>query len=658
MDDREKVLITFPEGKHIEVEKGTRIRDVLKQYDPNSYSTIIALEERTNGETFIWDHHRKVTRDIQVSDIITIDNEKVLDIYRHSGAHLLAMAVQELFPGTRIAIGPPVEDGFYYDFYREEPFRPEDLEKIEQKMKEIVDEDLPILHDEIPLEEALKYFSERGEQFKIELIRERSGDPVSVYRQGWFVDFCRGPHVPSTGYLRHFKLLSISGAYWRNDESQPQLQRIYGTVFPTAEALEEFLHFREEAKRRDHRRLGPQLDLFSIQERIGPGLVLWHPRGAIVRRELEDFLYQEHFKRGYFPVYTPHIARIEHWERSGHRAMYSDFMFKPMDMDDATYQLKPMNCPFHIAIYSSRHRSYRELPLRLFEFGTVYRYERSGVLHGLLRVRGFTQDDSHIFCMPSQIEEVILEVLEFVQDVLTTFGFDEYQIYLSTRPDKFVGSEEIWDIATNALQNALDRSGLHYEIDPGEGVFYGPKIDIKIRDALKRWWQCSTIQVDFNLPERFDLTYMADDGKYHRVVMVHRAIFGSIERFFGVLIEHFGGNFPFWLSPIQARFIPIADRHIPWMKEILQKFREKGFRVDIDERNERMSAKIRDGELEKIPFLLVAGDREIQKNTLSVRIHGHGDTGAWPLEAVFEHFEKLRTSRSRLLYSKEEVSRT
>lgn len=637
----EKINVTFPDGRVVEAPRGSTIRDILILYDPDRAASILVLL----ADDGPWDHYRKPEKDLKIQDIITVNDSRALDIFRHSCAHLLAQAVQELYPDAKITIGPPIEDGFYYDFYREQPFTEEDLPRIEERMRKLAAEDIPAVHRWLPRDEAINYFASRGEKFKIELIEERAGNPVSVYQQGWYIDFCRGPHVPSTGYLRHFKLLALSGAYWRNDEHNPQLQRIYGTCFPTHEELEQFLFRREEAKRRDHRRLGSTLELFSIQDNIGPGLILWHPNGAVIRRELEDFLYKEHQLRHYQFVYTPHLARIDHWRVSGHLEFYREYMFQPMEMDDASYQLKPMNCPFHIAIYRHRLRSYRELPLRLFEFGTVYRYERSGVLHGLLRVRGFTQDDSHIFCTANQIETEVIGVIDFVRNVLGTFGFTEYQVFLSTRPEKFVGSIDMWDQATDALRRALERSSLNYQEDPGEGVFYGPKIDIKVRDALGRWWQCSTIQVDFNLPERFNLTYMDKDGQYHRVIMVHRALFGSMERFFGLLIEQFAGAFPFWIAPVQASIIPIADRHHEYARSISEHLIQEGFRIDMDLRNERMNAKVREAELAHVPFILIVGDREQQTNGVAVRVRHHGDQGIWPLDRIIQHFRTLKDDR-------------
>lgn len=651
MADASYVQVVFPDGRVVQVPAGTEVAEVLRRYDPDRVSEILLLR---SGDQY-WDHHSIVDRDLQVDELITPDHPKALEVYRHSCAHLLAQAVQQLFPETKLAVGPPIENGFYYDFLRDRPFTEEDLARIERRMKELAEQDIPIVHKWLPKEEALQYFESRGEIFKVELIHERGGDPVSCYQQAEFLDFCKGPHVPSTGYLKALKVLSTSGAYWRGDERNPQLQRIYGTCFPTEAALVEYLHQLEEARRRDHRRLGAELDLFSVQDSIGPGLILWHPKGAVIRRQLEEFLYEAHFRRGYQVVYTPHVARLEHWRVSGHLDFYRDYMFPPMELEERVpYQLKPMNCPFHIVIYKSRRRSYRELPVRLFEFGTVYRYERSGVLHGLLRVRGFTQDDSHIFCTQDQIEAEILGVLDFIREVLGTFGFHEYKVYLSTRPEKYVGTLEAWEVATRSLQQALEGAGLAYEVDPGEGVFYGPKIDVKIRDAIGRWWQCSTVQVDFNLPERFDLTYVGPDGHPHRVTMIHRAILGSMERFMGVLIENFAGAFPFWVAPVQARVLPISDRHADYARRVQQRLSQQGFRVEVDLRDERVSAKVRDAELEKVPFIFVVGDREAAQETVAVRVRGLGDQGPWPVAQMEAHFHRLRASRRLDLWPPEE----
>ncbi|HAX45785.1 MAG TPA: threonine--tRNA ligase, partial [Nitrospina sp.] len=506
-----------------------------------------------------------------------------LETIRHSTAHLMAQAVQQLYPETQVTIGPVIEDGFYYDFCRKSPFVPEDLEKIEQRMKEIAAQNLDIVRKELPREDALKMFDEMGEPFKLEVINDlESDEAISVYSQGEFTDLCRGPHVDNTSAIKSFKLLHTSAAYWRGDERNQVLQRIYGTAWNTDKELRVYLKRLEEAKKRDHRKLGKELDLFSVSDDIGPGLILWHPKGSRIRCLMEDFWKAEHFANGYEMVHSPHAAKVDMWKTSGHMDFYKDNIFSPMDIEGKEYVMKPMNCPFHIQIYKTRLRSYRDLPLRFAELGTVYRYERSGVLHGLLRVRGFTQDDAHLFCRPNQIEEEIVKVLDLILLILRSFGFNEYKVYLSTRPDKFVGSEEGWEKATNALKQALEKSELEYEVDPGEGVFYGPKIDIKIKDSLNRFWQVSTVQVDFNLPERFDISYIEEDGQRHQPIMLHRALMGSLERFFGCLVEHYAGAFPLWLAPVQVILLPITDQHQEYADEVAKKLTNNGFRVEKD----------------------------------------------------------------------------
>lgn len=553
-----------------------------------------------------------------------------LDVLRHSAAHLLAHAVVTLYPGTKYGIGPAVENGFYYDFYWEQPFTPEDLEKIEARMKELAEAALPIEKIILSKEEALELFRRLGQDLKVELIEEKAGSEVTCYRQGDFIDFCLGPHVPSTDWLKHFKLLSVSGAYWKGDEKGLQLQRIYGTAFFTAEDLAHYLNLLEEARKRDHRRLGVELDLFSFHEDLGGGLVLWHPKGATVRRLIEDFWRQEHIRDGYEFLYTPHIAKLDVWRRSGHTEFY-EAMYPAIRSEGIEYQLKPMNCPFHIMVYQSRQRSYRDLPLRFAELGTVYRYERSGVLHGLLRVRGFTQDDAHIFCRADQLEEEILGVIRLASRLLSAFGFTSYDVFLSTRPEKFVGRIEDWEKATEALRQALERAAMPYAIDEGEGVFYGPKIDIKIKDALQRSWQCTTIQLDFNLAERFNLTYAGEDGFPHRPFLIHRALLGSLERFFGILIEHYNGNFPLWLAPVQIIILPIAERHHEYALALEKEFKAKGLRSQVDLSREKIGHKIREAELQKIPLMLIVGDKELNNNTISLRVHGAGDKGEMPV---------------------------
>jgi threonyl-tRNA synthetase len=550
----------------------------------------------------------------------------------------MAQAVKELFPKAQLTIGPALEDGFYYDFAYDLPFTPEDLEKIEARAREIIKRDLPIERTEFSKQEAIEFFKARGEAYKVELI---DGFPdnelISAYSQGEFVDLCRGPHLPTTGHVGAFKLLNTAGAYWRGDERNPMLQRIYGTSFPTQAELDAHLARLEEIKRRDHRKVGKELDLITIQDEIGPGLVLWHPKGALIRLLIENFWREQHLKNGYDLVYSPHVARLDLWKTSGHVDYYRDNMFTPMKVEASEYQLKPMNCPFHIMIYKSHLRSYRDLPIRYGELGTVYRYERTGVLHGLLRVRGFTQDDAHLFCRPDQIESEVGRVLDFTFFILRTFGFTGFEVYLSTRPEKAVGSEERWAQATSALESALKGRGVAYEIDPGEGVFYGPKIDIKIKDALGRSWQCSTIQVDFNNPERFELGYIGEDGKSHQPIMIHRALMGSIERFFGILIEHFGGAFPTWLAPVQATVLSITDNQRDYVAGIVAQLKAAGFRAEADLRNEKIGFKIREAEKAKVPFMLVAGDREVQSGTVSVRGRSGSNLGSMSISGFIEH---------------------
>jgi len=571
--------------------------------------------------------------------------DESFDILRHSASHLLAHAVLELFPGTKTGIGPAVENGFYYDFLREEPFTTEDLSAIERKMQELSLKDIPIEKVVIPREEAIHIFAQTEQDLKIELIKEKGDTEVSCFRQGSFIDFCLGPHVPSTGHIKHFKLLSVSGAYWKGDENGMQLQRIYGTVFFSKKELENYLSLLEEAKKRDHRKLGTEMDLFSFNENLGGGLILWHPKGAAVRRVIENYWYEEHYKEGYDVLYTPHIAKLDVWRRSGHTEFY-DAMYPPIKSDGIEYELKPMNCPFHIMVFSSRQRSYRELPLRFAELGTVYRYERSGVLHGLLRTRGFTQDDAHIFCRADQLEEEIIRAISMALKMLKVFGFNDYDVFLSTRPEKYCGDVEDWNKATEALEKALRGEKVDFKVDEGEGVFYGPKIDIKVKDALQRFWQCTTIQLDFNLAERFDLSYIGEDGKFHRPFLIHRALLGSLERFFGILIEHYNGNFPLWLAPIQAIIIPIADRHNKYAMSLDNKFRQNNLRSIVDIRREKVGYKIRNAEIQKIPLILIVGDKEVKQETTSLRIHSVGDKGQVNVNEFLEKIKNLIQNRS------------
>ncbi|HDH04405.1 MAG TPA: threonine--tRNA ligase [Nitrospirae bacterium] len=547
------------------------------------------------------------------------NDKKVLEIYRHSTSHIMAHAVKELFPDTRLAIGPAIADGFYYDLDCDHGITLDDLPKIEKKMKEIIKAKRPFVRKELSRDEAIKFFQDNGEIYKVELLNEIKDKTVTVYEEGDFTDLCRGPHLESTGKVRAFKLLSVAGAYWRGDEKNKMLQRIYGTAFPTKEALKKHLDFLEEVKKRDHRRLGKKLDLFSLNEDIGPGLVLWHPRGAAIRRVIENFWLDEHVKAGYQILYTPHMAKLDLWKKTGHLDFYKENMYSPMEIEGLEYEIKPMNCPFHVSIFKSRLRSYRELPIRFAELGTVYRYERSGVLHGLMRVRGFTQDDAHIFCMEDRIEDEVLRVLDFTLFILKTFGFDEYDIYLSTRPDKYVGTEEGWEKATDALEKALLHKALKYEIDPGEGVFYGPKIDIKVRDSLGRQWQCSTIQVDFNIPDRLDIKYRGSDSRDYRPIMIHRALMGSLERFFGILTEHYAGAFPLWLAPVQVSVLSIAERHADYCKGISDALVKEGIRADVDADNEKIGYKIRKAAMLKTPYMCIIGDKETENNTVNIR---------------------------------------
>ncbi|MCK9296653.1 MAG: threonine--tRNA ligase [Desulfobulbaceae bacterium] len=552
---------------------------------------------------------------------VTKDSPEGLNILRHSASHIMAQAVVELFgPDIKVAIGPATEDGFYYDFDRKEPFTPDDFAAIEARVQEIVAANLSFTRETLSLAEAKKFFQEKGQSYKVELLDDIQADTVSIYRQGDFADLCRGPHIAHTGLLQAFKLMRIAGAYWRGDEKRPMLQRLYGTAFYDAKELKKYLFQLEEAKKRDHRKLGKELELFAISDQVGPGLILWLPKGALVRRVIEDYWKDEHYRNGYELLYTPHIAKREMWATSGHLDFYVDDMFSPMEVEEVSYQIKPMNCPFHIAIYKTRKRSYREFPIRWCELGTVYRFERTGALQGLMRVRGFTQDDAHIFCLPEQLEEEIFNIIDLNLHILKTFGFSEYDIYLSTRPEKYVGSDENWQKATDALKMALEKKGLSYTVDPGEGVFYGPKIDIKIKDVLGRAWQCSTIQVDFNLPERFQLAYTAEDSRDHQPIMIHRALMGSLERFFGVLIEHYAGAFPLWMAPVQAKVLNITDAQLDYAEKVYQELRQANVRVEKDTRNEKLNYKIREAQLAKIPYMVIVGDKERDTNTVTVRL--------------------------------------
>ena len=567
-----------------------------------------------------------------------------LERMRHSASHVMAEAVQYLFPEARFGIGPNIEDGFYYDFELPRPLTPEDLPLIENKMRELISRDVPFVTREIGKDEARKLFA--SQPYKLELIDEIPDSNVTVYKQGSFTDLCRGPHVSSTGEVKALKLTHLAGAYWRGDEKRPMLQRIYGVAFESQQELDDYLLWQAEVSRRDHRKLGKELDLFSTHEEIGPGLICWHPKGALIRVIIEDFWRAEHLKRGYDIVYTPHIAKLDLWKTSGHWEFYRDYLFSPMDIDEQQYLLKPMNCLGHILIYKSQMRSYRSLPLRYAELGTVYRYERGGVLYGLARVRGFTQDDAHIFCRPDQVENEVTEVVKLAQFMMSSFGFSEYEMLLSTRPDKYAGTIAMWEEATETLKRVLEKLELPYEVDPGEGVFYGPKIDIKLKDAVGHVWQGPTIQVDFNLPQRFGVCYIGEDGAEHTVVMIHRTVLGSMERFLACLIEHYGGAFPVWLSPVQAIIIPIADRHVGYARTIEGDFSKEGIRVRVDDRSERMNSKIREAQLDKIPYMLVVGDKEVSSASASLRLRNSENAGMETLARIKSTIKAAIEARS------------
>ncbi len=600
----EQVKIQLPDGTQRLVPKGSKIIE---------FSDKEAVAAQIDGR--LVDLSQTIEKDTSIS-FISIYSKRGLEILRHSAAHVMAQAVKELFPTVKLTFGPSTDTGFYYDFDYERTFTPQDLEKIEKRALEIINQDLPFERREVSNEEAIKTFSQLGETYKVEHLGELP-EQVSLYRQGSFIDLCEGPHLPSTGKIKGFKLLSVSGTYWRGDIRNQVLQRIYGTAFPEPQQLEEYLHMLEEARKRDHRKLGRELDLFSLHEEVGPGLVIYHPKGAMLRTILEDFERKEHLKRGYQIVIGPQLLRLDLWKRSGHYENYRDKMYFTK-VEDSEYGIKPMNCLAHMLIYKSKIRSYRDLPLRYFELGTVHRHEQSGELHGLLRVRGFTQDDAHILCRPDQLNDEICAILDFVDDVMRIFQF-EYELELSTRPEKSIGSDEDWENATKALSHALKSKKLPFEVNEGEGAFYGPKIDVKLKDALHRKWQCATIQVDFAMPERFDLTYVGKDGGEHRPVMLHRVILGAMERFIGVLIEHYGGAFPVWLAPVQAVLLTVTDRHTPYGEKLFQQLIQSGVRVEKDFRNEKLGYKIREAQIQKVPYMLVIGDREEKEGTVSPR---------------------------------------
>lgn len=654
-----QIAILFPDGKTRLFQAGLTLSELLERIDSGLKGQVVAA--RCGGR--LVDLSVIPPAGAQV-ELVAVDSPDGLSILRHSTAHLMAAAVQQLYPEAKFAIGPPVEDGFYYDIDLPKPLTPEDLPAIEAKMRELSSQRLPYVRKELPLDEALALMREQGQAYKVEIletirrygtarpdaVEELQGEAevgvetVSLYQTGAFLDLCRGPHVPDTSALKAFRLTHLAGAYWRGDERQPMLIRIYGTAFPTEEALAQHLHRLEEAKRRDHRRLGRELQLFSIEEEIGPGLVLWHPKGALVREVIEAFWRREHRRHGYQLVYTPHVARAKLWEASGHLSWYREHMFSGMEVEGQEYLVKPMNCPFHIMIYQQQIRSYRDLPLRLGELGTVYRYERSGVLHGLLRVRGFTQDDAHIFCRPDQLASEVSGVLRLALSVLQAFGFTDHRLVLSVsdpeKRERYAGRVEEWRWAEAALQEVLGKSRMDYSTMEGEAAFYGPKIDIYLIDALGRQWQCGTIQVDFNMPERFHLHYIGEDGKEHRPFMIHRALLGSLERFFGILIEHYAGAFPLWLAPVQAVIVPVAERHHPYAQQVAERLVAASVRVQVDDRSEKVGYKVREAEVTKVPYILVVGDQEAEQGVVAVRERGRRDRGAITVDALLEELQR------------------
>jgi threonyl-tRNA synthetase len=648
----EPIHITLPDGKVQEVPKGTTPADIARNISPRlaDAALVARVAAPNDGAGELIDLRRPLEQDVKLQ-ILTEKDPDALFVFRHSAAHLLAAAVMDLYPNVKLGIGPPIDTGFFYEFLRDEPFTPDDLAKIEAKMHELAAQDLPNERKLIPKPEALELYKKSNQIFKCELVQEKAVEPiVSFYTTGKFIDFCRGPHIPSTKRIQAFKLMSVAGAYWKGQEGNPQLQRIYAACFFTKKELDEYLHRLEEAKRRDHRKLGTELELFSIQDEAGPGLIFWHPKGGLIRKIIEDWLRDELLKRGYDLVYTPHIMRLDLWKTSGHTNFYKDSMFGPVEVEKAEYQLKPMNCPGHILIYKSKLHSYRDLPVRLAELGTVYRYERSGVLHGLLRVRGFTQDDAHIFCTPSQIDKEVEACVDFAFAVMKNFGFDNFEVELSdwdaTHPENYEGKAEDWHRASAGLANTLKRLNISYKTIQGEGAFYGPKIDIKLIDAIGRPWQLTTVQFDFNLPARFGLEYVAEDGARHQPLMVHRALLGSVERFFGILVEHYAGAFPLWLAPVQVEICPVSEKVSDYSKHVTETLKRHGIRVHLDDRNEKLPAKIRDAQMQKIPYMFVVGAKEAEAGTVSVRHRSKGDLGPKPLADVVTALQQEIESRA------------
>jgi len=665
----DQIHVTLPDGSVKEFPKGTTAVEVAKSISPRlADAALVAKVYATDsasaqGKTgifsnsvdpepdggLLFDLRRPIEQDVKLK-ILTEKDPESLYVFRHSAAHLLAAAVMDLYPGVKLGIGPPVENGFFYEFLREQPFLQEDLEKIEKKMRELAAQDLKNERKLLPKPEALKLYQDSNQVFKCELVEEKADEPmVSFYTTGKFIDFCRGPHIPSTKRIQAFKLVNVAGAYWKGQEGNPQLQRIYAVAFYSQKELDEYLHRIEEAKRRDHRKLGTELDLFSIQEEAGPGLIFWHPKGGLIRTLVENWLRDELQKRGYDLVFTPHIMLFDLWKTSGHAGFYKDNMFGAVEVEKADYQLKPMNCPGHILIYKSKLRSYRDLPVRLAELGTVYRYERSGALHGLLRVRGFTQDDAHIFCTPSQIESEVEACVDFAFAVMKNFGFEKFEVELSDwdakHPENYAGKPEDWQRATNALASTMDRMKIQYKKMEGEAAFYGPKIDVKLIDAIGRSWQLTTVQFDFNLPARFGLEFVGDDGGRHQPLMVHRALLGSVERFFGILIEHYAGAFPLWLAPTQVEICPVSEKVIDYARHLHETLKSHGIRVHLDDRNEKLPAKIRDAQLQKTPYMLVVGPKEAEAGTVSVRHRSKGDLGPRPIADLVEALRSEIDSR-------------
>ncbi|MGC2801083.1 MAG: threonine--tRNA ligase [Candidatus Acidiferrum sp.] len=655
----EQVQVTLPDGKVQEVPKGTTPAEIARKISPRlADAALVARVTATNGTPLpnapdlgeLIDLRRPLEENVKLQ-ILTDKDAEALYVFRHSAAHLLAAAVMELYPNVKLGIGPPIDTGFFYEFLRDEPFTPEDLAKIEKKMHELAAQDLPNERKLIPKPEALELYKKNNQIFKCELVEEKANElMVSFYTTGKFLDFCRGPHIPSTKRITAFKLMSVAGAYWKGQEGNPQLQRIYAACFFTQKELDEYLNRLEEAKRRDHRKLGVELELFSIQEEAGPGLIFWHPKGGLIRKIVEDWLRDELLKRGYDLVYTPHIMRLDLWKTSGHTGFYKDSMFGPIEVEKADYQLKPMNCPGHILIYKSKLHSYRDLPVRLAELGTVYRYERSGVLHGRLRVRGFTQDDAHIFCAPSQIEAEVEACVDFAFAVMKNFGFDKFEVELSdwdsSHPENYAGNPEDWQRASAALAATMKKLNIPYKTITGEAAFYGPKIDVKLIDAIGRPWQLTTVQFDFNLPARFGLEYVAEDGAKHQPLMVHRALLGSVERFFGILIEHYAGAFPLWLAPVQVQICPVSEKVADYAKHVTETLKRNNIRVHLDDRNEKLPAKIRDAQLQKIPYMLIVGAKEAEAGTVSVRHRSKGDQGPKPLADVVAALQEEIANRA------------